>query len=124
MVNQRLLPPSRGFSGTDDSGSSAASSTYTLPSINCAAATTAVTTAATNATSSAAAPVGGHAFDFSLIDDVDSFCKRDPEFLSVLPKNVKSRVLRIWAEDVKDYRFYGEETDDEDKDFDTEVRTD
>ena len=127
MVNQRHVPSSRCLFGTDDSGSSASSSTYTLPSINYAATSAAATTAApaaTSAATSAATPVGGHIFDLSLIDDVDFFCKRDPEFLSVLPKNVRSRVLRIWAEDVKDYRFYGEETEDEEKDFDTEVRTD
>jgi hypothetical protein len=52
----------------------------------------------------------------SLLEDLDHHCKRDPEFLAVLPHSVKVRVMRIWAEEIKDYRFY----DQLDKDIDTE----
>ena len=62
-----------------------------------------------------------HHLNFSLIDDIDSHCKKDVEFLAVLPEPIKRRVLRIWAEEVKDYRFYGEKSDEDVKDFDTEV---
>ena len=51
----------------------------------------------------------------------DSLCKKDPEFLSILPAQIKGKILKIWAEDIKDYRFYGEENE-EAKDFDTEER--
>ena len=119
MVNQQRQQTSRlitsaGATGTvvprafPNSLSSSSSSAYSLPSINC----------------DAAAFANGkqdHHLNFSLIDDIDSHCKKDVEFLAVLPELIKRRVLRIWAEEVKDYRFYGEKSDEDDKDFDTEV---
>ena len=86
--------------------SSSSSSAYSLPSVNCDA--------------SAVAAGKVHHLNFSLIDDIDALCKKDPDFLAVLPEAIKRRILKIWAEDVKDYRFYGEEQDDV-ADYDTEV---
>jgi len=57
--------------------------------------------------------------DFSLLGDVDALCHKDPQFLALLPEKIKGRILKIWAEDVKDYRFYGEDPD-EGEQFDTE----
>ena len=111
MVHVRRRRPSRFVSATNTSSyippSSSSSSTYSLPSINCD-------------TAAIAAGKFQH-LNFSLIDDIDALCKRDPEFLAVLPAAVKRRILRMWAEDVKDYRFYGEGMDEESRDFDTEV---
>ena len=59
--------------------------------------------------------------DFSLLGDVDALCHKDPQFLALLPEKIKGRILKIWAEDVKDYRFYGEDPD-EGEQFDTEAR--
>ena len=107
MVNQRSGLYGREFSSTEDSNCSLTSSAYSLPSMNLEAA--------------AAANGRLDHLDFSLVGDIDALCKRDPQFLAVLPAKIKGRIFQIWAEDVKDYRFYGEDTDEE-KEFDTEAR--